>query len=441
MSKYYSKSTLISEFSCFDTSKIHRPWDMVSYNGQTELKDREFLPMWVKNRYGCIRWCHLRNAYSFGYLSIDQIVDYWREWKDTREDLWLDSYTAADQYVDTTLVAAAKRGNEWYKARVNRKFDFLDNLEPVHFFCEEWGQKLTPMIFVTLTVDTKKYSLDLAWDIVSYELHLFETKLRQEYGPFVKFRVWEAHKSGYPHCHIVYYFLDRKFEVWEHFDKKKGKFNGNRTYRVANKHRDKIRGFWSMGPNVDIQGVSDTLGALSEVKKYVTKTIWSNKGDLTNAMLCLHRKQSYWISSCNPWSKVDKAIAAGAISCDVDGRSEYIAANVDKWARKDFVGVVWGSTAYLELYKNVPNGLAEPNIGALVSPILHNCNNDKPEIAYFKYRGSFLHEDLKLLAGGIGDNSEIHTIPPPEIRVYFGVDKPSFSGNKKVPRLFMEELD
>ena len=399
--------------------------------------------MWIRNRNGCIRWMFIREAYQVGWLGIEEIPDIYREWRDSREDLWLDGYNSNDKFVETVFVKASKRGNDVYKEHMKFKFRFLDNLPQIEFFKHNsHGVKHTKMIFVTLTVNSNKYSLNDSWEFIASELHLFEAKLRQEYGEFRKFRVWEVHESGYPHCHIIYYFPNKEFRVFRHVSKKRFNSKGapKVTWRLINKYRDKIRGFWSFG-QVDIQAVSDTKGAFSEVKKYITKYVWSDKGDITNSMLCLFAKQSYWISSCNLWKKVDNAVSKGVIGRSVKARSDYVLQNVDDWCSKDFVGCIWGMEFYLMLYNGeLSNGLAEPTVADDIRNVLCNCNKEIPEIAYFKFCGVFLHDDLKLLVTEFGDDYEIHAKPPPEVRFYFGIDKPQFSFEKRYRTpLFMED--
>ena len=261
------------------------------------------------------------------------VVDIYREWRDASEFFMLDGYDLDEKHVMSVFVKASKRGNSIYKQRIKQKFSFLDGLPPIHFFCEDWGVKRSPMLFVTLTVDPKRCDIDTAYEDIAVQLNRFETLLRQKYGTFVKFRVWEVHENGYPHSHTVYYFHNTTFDVFEHFNKKKeGQTRQKRTFRIINKHRDAIANMWKMG-HIDIQAVSDTLGAFSEVKKYITKNIWGKKADLTNAMLTLYRKQAYSISSCNYVKQVEKLILVGSI----EERSTEISNYLDGWMRKDWL--------------------------------------------------------------------------------------------------------
>ena len=431
LSRYDPPKTAYSEFSCFQKRKAPEyPWDdrFTSHLSVDPQRRLDWAPSLddVKNLYGCIRWYKIRQLYFNHLVDLSFCVDAYREWRDTREDLWLDAINTHGDMIGSVFVVASKRGNQWYKERLNHKFSFFEELPPIHFFCEDWGHKTTPMLFVTPTIapELVGYDLDQAWDQISLELHVFETKLRQEYGRFVKLRVWEAHESGFPHCHIVYYFINRTFEVWEHYDKKKGILTGNRSYRVSNAVRDKIRSFWGLG-NIDIQGVSDTIGALSEVKKYVTKTIWGKKGDLTNTLCSLHNKQVYWLSQNDPFPLIT----------ELQGCSEeYILDRLRDLASHDFIGAIWGPQSYMDFYKKLhkhgfDEGLAEPGLSALVSRALHSCNKELPEFDHFEFKGCFKHEDLALLLPLSDDEISVLDRPPDDVRLLFGVDRVILSGS------------
>lgn len=342
---------------------------------------------WFKNGYGSIRWWRIRSAYYANCIDENFVTSLYCEWRDTPEYFMLNGIDINSNVVLSAFVKACKRGNDIYINHINRKFGFIDSLEPKHFFTDDLENKYTPMIFVTLTIATKKYSLVDAWNINSHEFNIFETKLRQKYGKFVKFRVWEAHESGYPHCHVVYYFLDRKFKVWEYFDK-----DNKRSFRLADKHRKSISNMWSMG-NVDIKGVQDTLGAFKEIKKYITKHIWSSKGDKTNAMLSLFNKQSYYVSQFNYRKHISDKIHSGALKT-VDDISRYIALNIAKWAKRDFIGAIWGVGTYMHVYRELDEGMAEPAFNALVKQTMCNYNKKFVEIVKWEFVGFILGEYL-----------------------------------------------
>jgi len=317
---------------------------------------------YFKNDKGFIRWSLIREAYHNRILDVDDVVSLYRNWRDQSEYFLMDGFDVWGTYHLSAYGKCSKRGNDVYKHRVNEKFEVLDRLPSLNF-SEVFPDNRTPMLFVTLTVDTKLYSLDEAWKNISDELHSFETKLRQEYGDFVKFRVWESHKSGYPHSHIAYYFKKRLFITFPHKRKKDGVI----VHRIPTKHRDKINSFWGMSHNVngvDVQAVVSTSGAMSEIKKYVTKSIFNEKGDKTNAMLCLYRKQQYAIS-------------------------------------KDFVEVIWGDRSQGVKTDSLKND----SFSLLVKDTVHNCNKEYSEVCDFRYSG-VLSETEMFFCDGFGE-------PPP----------------------------
>lgn len=317
---------------------------------------------YFKNEKGFYRWSLIREAYHLGLISQDKVVSLYRNWRDTSEFFLMDGFDVWGDYRLSAYGKCSKRGNDVYKHRVNEKFKILDKLPSLNF-SEIFPDNRTPMIFVTLTVDTKLYSLDQAWDNISNELHKFESSLRQQYGDFVKFRVWEAHKSGYPHSHIAYYFKRRMFITFPHKRKKDGVI----VHRIPTKHKDKINSFWGMSNSrngVDVQAVVSTSGAMSEIKKYVTKSIYNEKGDKTNAMLCLYRKQQYALS-------------------------------------KDFVEVIWGDRSQGVKTDSLKND----SFSLLVKDTVHNCNNEYSEVCDFRYSGVMSEAEM-YLCDGFGE-------PPP----------------------------
>ena len=397
------------------------PWD------RTQRSYDESFPItptsnWFKNGYGSIRWWRIRSAYYANVINEDFVTEMFKEWRDTPEYFMINGIDASEISRISVFVKACKRGNDLYLNQINRKFSFIDSLPPIMFFDEEWGRKNTPMLFVTLTVDAKRYSLKDAWHLISAEFNRFETLLRQKYGKFVKFRVWEAHKSGYPHCHVIYYFLDNIFECFKYFNK-----DNDRSFRIADKHRQNIRNMWLMG-NIDIQGVQDTLGAFKEVKKYITKQIWNKKGDKTNAMLSLFNKQSYRISQFNYRKHMAKMIP---VLKNVEAMSKYLEKHIERWAKRDFIGAVWGVTTYMNVYNALDEGLAEPKLNALVTQTMCNYNIAIPEIVRWEFVGFILGSDLEPFVLNY-DGAWVAALvdPPIELMISVNIQK-----NKRIPKI------
>lgn len=307
---------------------------------------------YFKNGSGFYRWNLIREAYHLGLINEQEVKRLYLSWRDHDEYFIMDGFDVWGEYGLSVYGKCSKRGNDVYKHRVNEKFNLLDRLPPIDFI-EIFPDHRTPMIFVTLTVDPKRFTLKEAWSEVGKYLHRFESSLRQQYGPFVKLRVWEAHKSGYPHVHATYYFKKCLFLTFPHKRKKDGKI----IHRIPTKHKNKISGFWGMTEQpsgVDVQAVTDTLGSFSEIKKYVTKDIYTEKGNLTNAMLSLFRKQQYSIS-------------------------------------KDFIKAIWGNTSG----KVKDRDLKNDSFSYLVSDTVHNCNKAYSEICDFRFSGVLSQDNLE----------------------------------------------
>jgi hypothetical protein len=418
MSRYAPKPTLTILSNVYSRDK--KPWDRV----QQKLTDIDLTDEYFqKDGTGLYRWIFMRAAYMNGYIGIDRVIDLMHKWRDQKEYLWLEAIDKNTKEVKGNFFfKCAKRGNDVYKSRLSKRFSFLDSLDPIYFFLDDDKTKYSPMLFITTTVDPKKYpDIDKAWVAISQELHLFESKLRQEYGSFVKFRVWEANGKGYPHCHVVYYFNDKWFKAIPHIRKKDKKL----IYIVPKTHRDTISKFWSMG-NVDVQAVQDTHGAFSEVKKYITKNIWNEKGDLTNAYIGLFNKQMYSLSRCDPYKKRFQYWQKHGIK-DWHDQERTFMSSLSKWAKKDFIGAIWGAQIYFQFYKELCGGLAEPGTAALVKEFLHNCNNEELE---FRFVGCVSAMDLCDFGIDCGDDWLLAADPPSEMKFILGLGRDELKLNR-----------
>lgn len=280
------------------------------------------------NEYGCLRWSLIRSAYYADLINENDVVDIYKEWRDTTEflvlkgkkEIQIPSLTPEgsgkiDYQIFYKFIKAAKRGNDVYRKIVQQKFNVLNKIEPITFFEREWETKSTSLLFITLTYGQKvcsscgkhfKKSLRVcpycrsvhvhdvsiaeAWENIGDDFNRFLSNLKKKYGKISVLRSWEAHVSFFPHAHMTIAFHDHDFPVFEHIDK-----DGKKTYRVSNYDNKLIRNYWH-SPNVDVQGVANTQEAVNEVSKYITKDLCSDKGNKTAAMLSLFNKQSYSIS-------------------------------------------------------------------------------------------------------------------------------------------------
>jgi len=194
---------------------------------------------------------------------------------------------------ETFAVKCSKRGNDVYRKRVYRRFKELSQLvEKVNFFNprDRRGGKKTRALFVTLTYDPKRCSLDEAWENIGVEFNRFMSYLRKRYGKISCCRVFEAfvkRADGYPHVHCVILFEEKEFKV---FRDKKGKF------RI--KEKDAIAEGWHS--HTDVQAMGSLGWGFRYLKKYLLKSIDAENQDpktLKTLALCwLFNKRAFSVS-------------------------------------------------------------------------------------------------------------------------------------------------
>ena len=165
---------------------------------------------------------------------------------------------------------AAKRGNAVYANRVKHRFDYLKfSLPDCTFFDPDFSERSarsTPLIFTTLTYDPSRYTLGEAWDNLPADYNRFMAMLRKSF-PGAKIgalRGNEAHKSGYPHLHVLIAF-DTPLPVVRHSSR-----GGKLSWRLTYDLKTKIARCWSPG-HVDILAMPTTSSGIDYVSKYITK--------------------------------------------------------------------------------------------------------------------------------------------------------------------------
>lgn len=246
------------------------------------------------NSYGSVRRSKVYPQYKLENLTLKEVVDLYRIWRDDHEYFILKGYPEHFQQ-DLSgnnksececlykFIKASKRGNDIYKHLVEQKLKPLNELPDFEF-----GDH-TSLLFVTLTYDKKRCGVKQGWKNIGEEFHLFINNLRKQYGKIEFFRTWESTGGYYPHVHCIILFWDHSFPVLKHEDK-----TGEVTFRIPYKQKKDLGKYWHS--NIDIQAVKSTNGAIRELTKYITKDLCSDKGDITNSMIWLFGKQGYAIS-------------------------------------------------------------------------------------------------------------------------------------------------
>jgi hypothetical protein len=153
-------------------------------------------------------------------------------------------------------VKCSKRGNDVYNWRISKRFKELNSLKEVVFFNPRGNVKKTRGLFVTLTFDPKSLRLDELWEHVGVAFNKWISRLRSRYGKIQVLRVWEAHKSGYPHIHCLLFFEESEFGVFRH----------SGVWRIEEKGEFE----WEYG-FVDVEALRSFKEGVSYVTKYLRK--------------------------------------------------------------------------------------------------------------------------------------------------------------------------
>jgi hypothetical protein len=277
-----------------DPTKIYEP-DPLAYGDE------------FRNEYGSVRRKLVYREYCYDHISMSDVLSLFIEYKNDPEYLilrgWVNDYpnqerldwlNDRDRFTGDCsfiyrFIKSSKRGNDVYKHLVTERLKPLNQLKDITFFSDEYSDKHTSFLFLTLTYNTKRTDVQTAWDTIGDEFHLFISNIKKQYGNIEYFRVWESTQNYYPHIHVLIGFKKHSFPVFTHEDR-----SGKKTYRIPWNDNKKISGYWHS--HVDVQALCNTQGAVKELTKYVTKDLCSDKGNKTNAMIWLFRKQGYGIT-------------------------------------------------------------------------------------------------------------------------------------------------
>jgi hypothetical protein len=320
-----------------------------------EIKDPSLKYEHLRNEYGAIRQGLVRKAFENGELSPYEVLELSNEWRDDHEYFILkgEKTILVPNLINTNVdvlkqtfykfVKGAKRGNDVYRYLVKERLAPLKKLKQLVYFKPDVLIKKTPMLFITLTCDVKKYggNIPKAWLSFGKEFHLFQTKLEKEYGKVELFKVYESTENFYPHFHFLAFFKEQSFSAFKHIAKK-GKNKGKITFRIANKHQQKIKSYW--GAISDILAVSDTKHAFKEMSKYITIEVKSEKGSKTNSMLWSLNRRAFslskgFISAINGDNKLNQSISDVKDNALLIREMANCNHEVKKW---EFVGILRG---------------------------------------------------------------------------------------------------
>ena len=248
-----------------------------------------------KPRKDLIRLNAVRDLLYSYVITFEDVVEIFLTWREEIEYLLLQrtliepSVGGSTQW-DSQFIAVkcSKRGNDVYRHRVSESLYSLEQGVPDLTFFNPNDRDLatkgvkTPLVLVTLTFDTKRFSQYKAWDMVGFFYNKWMTGIRRKYGKVSVIRTWESTENGYPHIHAILLFHEKKFTV----------FRWKSKFRI----REKIEFQKNWHSFVDVCALHSLKKAVRYVIKYITKDLFSEKGKLTMALLWVFRKRSFSIS-------------------------------------------------------------------------------------------------------------------------------------------------
>ena len=242
-----------------------------------------------------------RNHLMQDVINMPLLLEVYQAWRDYDEYLVLYREKSIGFEQKTIAVKCSKRGNDVYGRRTEKRLGFLKEAENLEFFNPKDfdSEKVveSPLLWVSLTWDSKLCSLRDAWDRCEYDYNLFITNLRNKYGRIEVVRFPQASPDengsayGYPHFHLVLLFQDKKFTVFSSMDEK-----GEPSYRITEKDELATQGKWHSF--IDVKAISSMKGIYNyAVKHYENAGFGTSKeATLNNAFCWLFGKKSYTVS-------------------------------------------------------------------------------------------------------------------------------------------------
>ena len=245
---------------------------------------REFLPLCLFYKHNALIEC---NAIG---TTPEKYIDFIFKHTGKKATAVGDIVSVNGERFEWAFPESIKRGNEPYVKAIRERFEkAFFSKPPIEFFSEIEGDKRTPMLYVSGTIDQETHEIAEAWLHFGNYWNSFITNLRQQYGEIAYIRVWQSQENGYPHFHALIYFAEKEFTVvrWINAD-------GSESYRLPSRSKDrkKIKGCWKQG-NLDIICVQDTHKTFKDMLKYITRDLEGGESDLTNAMLTYFGKQAF----------------------------------------------------------------------------------------------------------------------------------------------------
>ena len=256
-------------------------------NPINDLKPERVLDDGYYNDSGKIRLSSVKDSLQYARLDIPKIREIYREWVDDDEGMVLHTYPESNRESNCVLVKCAKRGNDVYRWRINKRFKEVESLsdDSLEFFKDGELSPTTQCISITFIFDIKRCSVADAWKNIGHDYNRAVSWIRRKYGNCSVFRIWEAFSSGYPHIHSIFLFDEYRFSVFK--DNR-----GNNRVREKKKLEGSYHSF------IDVQPVKNLGNGFRYLLKYLKKVHNRDnpKHEITLSMLWLYQKRAYGLS-------------------------------------------------------------------------------------------------------------------------------------------------
>ena len=168
----------------------------------------------------------IRQDFISGYKSVDEVTEAHEEGFKQIFYILLYRFNRTIGKYEYSYFRGTKRGDLKYSYVISRKFDVLKKFgkKLVFFSKKAHGLVKGSALLFTLEYNANKIRRSEAWQNIGVDFNRFLSRLKHKYGKISIIRVWEAHESGYPHCHVLVIFHNHTFDGKRMWNKRKNKF-------------------------------------------------------------------------------------------------------------------------------------------------------------------------------------------------------------------------
>ena len=133
--------------------------------------------------------------------DFEELKEFYSDWRDYNEYVVLQKQSdnlrnKGEVEKETIAFKCAKRGNDVYWLRVWKRLKFLYNLKDRTLFNPHGNVKLSNVLFVTLTYDTKRSNIQESWETIGLEFNKWIRNLRKNMAIFLIFVVGKQQRKG-----------------------------------------------------------------------------------------------------------------------------------------------------------------------------------------------------------------------------------------------------